>query len=63
MRIVSYGNDVVKPTMITCTRCESVLEVANKDWKPDTYGGEQVCRCGACGAELVKPGTEYRGDF
>jgi NAD-dependent SIR2 family protein deacetylase len=51
------------PLELTCHLCKSVLEIEEKDWRKGDCGSEMVVACPVCKAELVKPGTEYQGDF
>lgn len=53
----------VKLTSIKCKKCESELEVAPADWEKGEYGSEEYIRCPLCDQYLLRPGTEYRGDF
>lgn len=64
MKIV-YRSDLpmAQPTRIECTFCGSTLDVEPADWVKGTYGSEMVCKCPICARQLVKPGTEYTGDF
>jgi hypothetical protein len=50
-------------SIVTCKRCESELEVHEAEWKDGVLGSEKYVRCPVCIAEVLKPGTEYRGDF
>jgi uncharacterized CHY-type Zn-finger protein len=50
-------------TEITCTKCKSTLEVHEAEWVESSYGSERYVSCPVCKAHIVKPGTEYRGDF
>ena len=64
MKIISIGDSYdTQESEITCGRCKSVIAVRNSEWKYGTYGSEQVCKCPVCENEIVRPGTEYQGDF
>jgi NAD-dependent SIR2 family protein deacetylase len=50
-------------TRISCSRCHSKLEVGDAEWRDGGYGSERFVSCPVCAAHLIKPGTEYTGDF
>jgi ribosomal protein S27E len=50
-------------TEITCTKCKSKLSVVDGEWKDSGYGSERHVSCPVCKSYIVKPGSEYRGDF
>jgi NAD-dependent SIR2 family protein deacetylase len=60
MKLLERGTkSLAKPILMTCSRCESKLEIEEADWQKGTYGSEMVAKCMVCGTFLVKPGTEY----
>lgn len=63
MRLIRRGGTHALPIEATCTGCKSVFSVEQADWKDGEYGGEKIVKCTVCGYSIVKPGTEYRGDF
>ena len=62
MRIIKWGSGK-NPTRMTCEDCLTEIEIAESDWKEGTYGSERVVKCPGCSRTLVKPNTEYTGDF
>jgi NAD-dependent SIR2 family protein deacetylase len=63
MKIIKQGKRYRPPIVVTCSECDAQIEVDQNDWKSGTYGGEKVVSCPCCQACIVKPGTEYTGDF
>lgn len=63
MRIIVQGKRRGEASRISCPACQATLEVQPTDWKEGTYGSERVVECPCCGDAIVKPGTEYHGDF
>lgn len=63
IKVLSSGKKVPKPTRVTCKRCESELLVEHHEWWKGVYGSELVVLCPCCHEEVVRPGTEYWGDF
>ncbi len=62
VEIIELGNKDLK-TVVTCKSCKSKLGVLKGEWKEGEYGSERVVTCPACGGEVIKPGTDYTGDF
>jgi hypothetical protein len=53
-----------QPVMkVICKGCNATLEVAEREWRDGGYGSERQVSCPGCGSRVVKPGTEYTGDF
>lgn len=50
-------------TEITCRKCQSTLNAHDGEWKDSGYGSERHINCPVCKTYIVKPGTEYQGDF
>lgn len=64
MEVVKRGNSYsARPTKVKCESCKSTLKVNAGEWKKGTYGSEEIVTCVVCGEEIVRPGTEYTGDF
>ena len=64
MRILHRSTaSIAQPTKMDCHKCKSTVEIEQGEWRKGTYGSEQDVSCIVCGAGLVKPGTEYTGDF
>jgi NAD-dependent SIR2 family protein deacetylase len=63
MKIIKTGKYYRPPVTMTCSHCDAELEVGQNDWRKGTYGGEEIVSCPCCKAEIVRPGTEYTGDF
>ena len=62
VKVIEQGNKI-PTTQVKCYNCKSVLEVANNEWRDGDYGSERIVSCPVCSATLVKPGSEYTGDF
>jgi hypothetical protein len=65
MKIIKQGRKAGRSTItkVLCPECEAALEVQDAEWNRGTYGSERIVHCPCCNGQIVKPGTEYHGDF
>lgn len=53
----------VKAQIVKCKFCKAELKVRESEWEKGDYGSQQIITCPCCAETVVRPGTDYTGDF
>lgn len=62
VRILQQGK-AQSVSQVSCKNCNATLEVGDREWRDGGYGSERHVSCPNCGSTVVRPGSEYTGDF